>query len=82
MTIIVQFSDSEKTKIISWFGSMPPFPEQFKNLGDVKADDPKWKDYYDLMSQFTPDARAYRPSDDNYRSADIKMVRIPTSPSN
>ncbi|CNE76380.1 MULTISPECIES: hypothetical protein [Yersinia] len=54
MTIIVQFSDSEKTKIISWFGSMPPFPEQFKNLGDVKADDPKWKDYYDLMSQFTP----------------------------
>ncbi|CND96545.1 MULTISPECIES: hypothetical protein [Yersinia] len=50
MTIIVQFSDEKETKIISWFASMPPFPEQFANLGEVEHDNPKWRDYYNEVT--------------------------------
>ncbi|HDL6972392.1 TPA: hypothetical protein PXM23_003278 [Yersinia enterocolitica] len=54
MTIIVQFSDKKEAVIISWFSAMPPFPEQFPNLGEVEASDPRWKVFYDMMSQYAP----------------------------
>lgn len=54
MSLIVQFSDGSKTKIVSWFSATPPMPEQFSNLGEVEVTDPKWKAYYDSINQLSP----------------------------
>ncbi|CNF83415.1 hypothetical protein [Yersinia enterocolitica] len=54
MSIIIQFSDETEAVIISWFGAMPPFPEQFPNIGEVEASDPRWKVFYDMMNPYFP----------------------------
>lgn len=54
MSIIIQFSDSSETVIISYFSAMPPYPEQFPNLGEVEASDPRWEIYYDSMNPYAP----------------------------
>lgn len=54
MAIIIQFSDKKETEIISWFGAMPPFPEQFPNLGEVEASDLRWNVFYDIMNPSVP----------------------------
>ncbi|HDL6852803.1 TPA: hypothetical protein PXO06_001082 [Yersinia enterocolitica] len=52
MSIIVKFSDEKETDIISWFAAMPPYPEQYKNIGEVETDDLRWRIYYDAVSPY------------------------------
>lgn len=49
--IYVQFSDEKETSVVSWYSAKPK-PESEPFLGEVKADDPRYKKYYDESSDF------------------------------
>lgn len=52
-TLMVQF-DETQNKIVSWFSAYPPIPEQFPGLGEVEASDPRYQDYYNIISHLSP----------------------------
>lgn len=55
MPIYVQFKDESEKEIVSWYGGKPK-PDSEPFLGEVEADDPRYKKYYEDSSYFVREA--------------------------